>query len=143
MEQLMTFVMGHWELWLAFAVLLGFVVALEFRQQLSGVPRLSPQQVTDKINHDHAVVVDVRESTAFNTGHIQGAVNVPLDTIEDRPKQLSRLKGKSLIIACQTGQQHTAVTKLHKAGFEDLNCLAGGINAWRSANLPLVKNKQP
>jgi rhodanese-related sulfurtransferase len=140
MEQFITFVMHHWLLCLGFLVVLILVILEESRGALLGVPRISPQEATRLLNHEDAVVVDVREATAYDGGHILSAVNVPQNKLENELPQLEKLKDKPLIVVCAAGQESfKAANKLRKPGFK-VYVLAGGLNAWRNAGLPLVKS---
>ncbi|MGB6976510.1 MAG: rhodanese-like domain-containing protein [Gammaproteobacteria bacterium] len=140
MEQFITFIMHHWPLSLAFLVVLILLILEESRGALLGAPRISPQEATRLLNHENAVVVDVREATAYDSGHILGAINVPQNKIENELPQLEKLKDKPIIVVCASGQESLkAANKLRKPGVK-VHVLAGGLNAWRNAGLPLVKS---
>ena len=54
----------------------------------------------------------------------------------------AEIQVQPLIAICATGQTaNNAVRKLRQAGFEDLYSVAGGINAWEGASLPLTRTK--
>jgi rhodanese-related sulfurtransferase len=139
MEQFITFAMQHWLLSVAFLIVLLLVILEESRGALLGAARLSPQEATRLLNNENAVVVDVRDGTTYNSGHILGAMNVPQSTLENELPQLEKIKDKPLIIVCAAGQESFKVAnKLKKLGFK-VQTLAGGLNAWRTSGLPLVK----
>jgi phage shock protein E len=74
-----------------------------------------------------AVIVDVRTSGEFNSGHIKGAVNIPVDSIRNKIKDLKK-KGKPIITCCASGMRSSsAVGILKQNGIEAYN---GG--AWNS-----------
>lgn len=68
-----------------------------------------------------AVIFDVRTKTEFDAGHINGAVNFPLDTIQARIEEIKKLK-KPVITVCRSGTR-SAVAKsiLERAGIEAYN----------------------
>jgi rhodanese-related sulfurtransferase len=94
------------------------------------------------INRQDAAVVDVREPGEFKSGHIPNARNIPLGQIGERSKELEKLKGKPILLACATGNRSaTAAGTLRKSGFEQVVALAGGMNAWTQAGMPTEKEK--
>jgi rhodanese-related sulfurtransferase len=140
MEQFITFVMQHWLLWLAFLIVLVLIIVEESRGALTGVPRISPQEATQLLNRQDAVIVDIREMPAYESGHIIGALHASIKAFDDELPKLEKLKDKPIIIVCATGQESFKLAnKLRKQGFQ-VNILAGGLNAWRNAGLPLVKS---
>jgi rhodanese-related sulfurtransferase len=137
-EKLLHFVENHWLLWLALVVVLLSLVFEEFRDKLSGVPRLSPQELTQMMNRGEVVVVDMRDTNAFTSGHIISSINIPAAEVASRLVSLDKYKDKALVLVDGGAQNIAAVAKLRSQGFK-LYGLAGGINAWRTASLPLSK----
>ena len=80
-----------------------------------------------------AVIVDVRTVAEFNSGHIKGAINIPVDAIAKKVNELKQ-KGKPVITCCRSGARSgVAVSILTKAGIEAYN---GG--AWNNLQRQLV-----
>lgn len=105
-----------------------------------GARELSPQQAVLLINREHPLVVDVREAKEFATGHIADARNIPLAQLKQRLEELAKYRHQPLLVNCLSGARTVgACATLKAAGFEQVYVLKGGINAWRLANLPLVK----
>ncbi|HVS96648.1 MAG TPA: rhodanese-like domain-containing protein [Puia sp.] len=74
-----------------------------------------------------ATIIDVRSRMEFRNGHIQGAVNIPLDTLAAEIDALKE-KGKPIIACCRSGARSgAAVSLLGQSGLEAYN---GG--AWSS-----------
>ena len=93
------------------------------------------------INRRDAVIVDVREPNEFKAGRIPNARNVTLDKIEQGAKGLEKLKSKPILLVCQTGARSgQAVRALQKQGFTEVVALAGGMNAWQQAQMPVEKD---
>jgi rhodanese-related sulfurtransferase len=92
------------------------------------------------INHQDAAVIDVRDKVEFDKGHVLNARNVPLAELEGRLREMEKLKRKPLIVCCDKGSRSGgAVATLRKAGHENAVNLAGGLDAWREAGLPVQK----
>lgn len=138
MQQYFDFVGRHWDLFLALAAVI-FMLA---RSQKGGANQLTPQEAIQKMNHDDAVVVDVREDKEISQGKIRNAIHIPLGSLKDRTSELEKYKGKPMIMVCRSGNRSMhALNILRKSGFENLFNLKGGVMAWQSANLPLARKK--
>lgn len=82
-----------------------------------------------------AVVVDVREHAEWKTGHIRGAIHIPLAQLSGRLAQLP--SGKTIVTVCRSGHRSAAAARmLTRTGHDVLN-LRGGMTAWARAGLPL------
>jgi rhodanese-related sulfurtransferase len=93
------------------------------------------------INRKDAVVVDIREPNEFKSGHIPHARNIPVDRINERGKELEKLKTKPLLLVCQTGSRSAqACGGLLKDGFAQAVALSGGMAAWQQAGMPVEKD---
>ena len=93
------------------------------------------------INRQDAAILDVREPGEFKGGHIPNARNVPVGQIEERMKELEKLRSRPILVACATGNRSTtACGALQKAGFEQVYALAGGMGAWQQAGMPAQKD---
>jgi rhodanese-related sulfurtransferase len=92
------------------------------------------------INRERAVLIDVSEPAEYAAGHAGGAKNVPLAKLEST-SDLPKNKALPLVVVCATGSRASrAVAILRKLGFENSRLLAGGLKAWREANLPVEKS---
>lgn len=106
-----------------------------------GKDAVDPMGATALINHEEAVVIDVRSMAEFKQGHIVNALNVPLNGFGNSLKQLEKHRGRPVIAVCRSGSRSgAACSLLRKHGFENVKNLRGGMLAWESANLP-VKRK--
>lgn len=93
------------------------------------------------INRKDAVIVDVREPNEFKSGRIPHARNIPVDRINERAKELEKLKTKPLLLVCQSGSRSAqACSSLLKDGFAHAVTLSGGMAAWQQAGMPVEKD---
>jgi rhodanese-related sulfurtransferase len=102
---------------------------------------LNVSDAVQLINRQDAAIVDVRDAAEFRSGHIPNARNIPAGDISERGKDLEKLKKKPILLACGSGNRSaSAATDLQKAGFEQVYTLAGGMNAWQQAGMPVQKS---
>ena len=104
----------------------------------AGAKEIGPVEAVQLINRRDAVVLDVRASAGYKSGHITNARHVPETEIDARMKELDKLKAKPIIVSCARGNRSLAVAaRLRKSGFAEVFSLRGGLNAWQQANMPL------
>lgn len=98
-------------------------------------PRIDAAAAAELIAARTALVVDVRQNAEWKTGHIQGAIHIPLGALSSRMNQLPN--GKTIVTVCASGHRSAVAARtLTRAGHDVLN-LRGGMNAWARAGLPL------
>ena len=91
------------------------------------------------INREKGVLIDVSEPEEFAKAHAAGARNIPFGQIEGH-KSLPSNKALPLVLVCPTGARAgRAAGMLRKLGYEKAQAVAGGLKAWRDANLPVDK----
>lgn len=139
MERIPEFIGNHLFLVTLFIAILALLIWNLFGETLSGIVHLSPADATLLLNRKNAVVLDLRPTREFESGHIINAVNLPEDQ-DGREKLLDKHKDRPLIACCQNGAQSArAARAMRLKGFEQVYCLKGGLAAWRSAGLPLTR----
>ena len=129
------------------------------------VKQIDPKQTYDTLQKDpNAVYLDVRTSAEFESGHVPGAVNIPVmspDPLSRRmtpnPNFLQAVqavypKDKKMICGCQMGgRSQFAADMLVQAGFSDVSNMVGGFGGakdplgrivapgWLQSDLPVEK----
>jgi rhodanese-related sulfurtransferase len=94
---------------------------------------MDPQTVADRL--DQVQLVDVRYDDEWQAGHIEGAVHIPEDDLEDRTSELERTR--PVVTVCRAGtRSDDAAEWLRGQGF-DADSLDGGMLAWKWAGLPI------
>ena len=84
-----------------------------------------------------AIALDVREPDEFASGHIEGAISIPLGSLAAKLGTLSR--DSPIVTNCGHGERSaTALSILQRAGFDQLHNLDGGIDAWQEAGYRVV-----
>lgn len=102
------------------------------------IQTIEPQTVLKLIEKQQApLILDVRSEAEFEQGHIQGAVNIPYDRLQEN-QQLNAYKEQQIIIYCRSGRRAEIASKLlQEKGFKRLLDLNGDIIAWKKLNYPL------
>jgi len=90
-------------------------------------------------NLAEAVIIDVRTPGEYNSEHIDGTANVPLDEIERHIDNLRQYK--HVYVHCASGNRSSqACAKLNTLGLDNIVNVAGGINAWKDAGFPIYRS---
>ncbi|WP_444995822.1 rhodanese-like domain-containing protein [Aliikangiella sp. IMCC44359] len=140
MTEFYEFAIRHWELSLGWVLIAVFLLITQIKHMATGPKSITTQILTNLVNREDAVVVDIRGQGDFNKGHIQGALNVPMSKIKESTKDLEKYEGRPIIMVCANGiQVNGACETLKKAGIGPLYKLAGGMTSWVGDNLPVVK----
>jgi hydroxyacylglutathione hydrolase len=104
---------------------------------LKATVQVSPTELASDMQYPDTVVVDVRGAAEWETGHLPGALHIPLGYLLDRVNQIPRTK--TVVTQCQSGARSSiAASLLGQRGFKRVLNLNGGLAAWRAAGLPIV-----
>jgi rhodanese-related sulfurtransferase len=83
-------------------------------------------------------IIDVRTSAEYATGHIAGAINIPIGNLV-----ADRLPAGPILTTCSMGGRGgRAADLLARAGRTALS-IDGGTKAWAAAGLPIVAGPDP
>ena len=129
-------------IWLIIIAVLSGIMLLfpNLRGKLSGVAEVDTSGAVQLINHENALVLDVREANEFSSGHIANAKHIPLGQLNNDIKTLEKYKEQTIVVNCRSGSRSAAACGiLRKQGFTKVYNLAGGILAWQQAQMPTVK----
>jgi len=110
---------------------------------IAGLPEkfggIAPAALNDQIAAAKPFLLDVREAKELaDNGFINGAVNIPIRTLA---KNLDKLpaKDKPIVVYCAIGHRGAiALETLQLLGYTNVKSPLGGLNAWKSANLPVA-----
>jgi rhodanese-related sulfurtransferase len=138
LKEVSQFLLAHWPLSLAFLVTLVAIIFFEIRDRQSGGRRVNCTELTRLINHEKAVVVDMRDANDFGQGHIIGALNITANNLKDHQAKLSKMNSRPVVVVDNTGSQVGAMLKLLSQAGLNVYYLTGGLNAWRQDGLPLT-----
>ncbi|KGI67063.1 rhodanese-like domain-containing protein [Mycolicibacterium rufum] len=88
-------------------------------------------------------VLDVRTPGEFETVHIAGSYNVPLDLLREHRDEILRHISDDVVLVCRSGQRAgQAQETLRRAGLSNVHILEGGIAAWEAGGFPVNRGAQ-
>lgn len=146
MGEIFDFLLRHWALTGALLIAFAAYMYFEMRDKVLGAVAVSPEKLVQMMNHEHARVVDLRTEAEFKEAHIINSTHAV--SVADLEKLLAKphYKNKKVVLVVPSTMQTTLSATLKKLQTSngktlEISVLQGGINAWRSAQLPLQKSK--
>ncbi|ANU27308.1 MBL fold metallo-hydrolase [Planococcus versutus] len=103
---------------------------IEETEELDSYQSISAEEAKKRIDAGEANVLDVRNQTEYDEGHIEGANHIMIGTLKKRLDEIPT--DKTLIVQCQSGARSAIATSILKAnGFNDSVNLSGGYAKWK------------
>jgi glyoxylase-like metal-dependent hydrolase (beta-lactamase superfamily II) len=101
---------------------------------LATLPQIEPSAFAERVRSG-LQTIDVRRDPEWSTGHVAGAVHLPLNRLLASLDDLDR--ERAVGVYCKSGYRSAiAGSLLQRSGFKEVVNLAGGIDAWSAAGLP-------
>lgn len=87
-------------------------------------------------------VIDVRTPAEFETAHIAGSFNVPMDLLSEHTSELAARLDRRVVLVCQSGaRSDQARRRLAGAGADNLHVLTGGVPGFAAAGGEVVRGR--
>ena len=98
---------------------------------------IQPRDVQSWLAGGTCLLLDVREPDEFAREHVNGAVLMPLSRFD--PRQITPNQGQRVVLMCRSGRRSgDALRRCHDLATQcEVVSMAGGIDAWKSAGLPV------
>lgn len=94
------------------------------------------------IQNSGVVVLDVRTSGEFESGHIANSVNIDVEAGSFENEIANLDKNAQYAVYCHSGRRSGIAAELmEKNGFKEIHNLKDGIISWQAAGYPLVVGK--
>ncbi|MCH9707944.1 MAG: rhodanese-like domain-containing protein [Actinomycetia bacterium] len=88
-------------------------------------------------------VLDVRTPGEFETAHIAGSYNVPLDLLREHREEITQHLDEDVVLVCRSGQRAAqAEETLRDVGLPNVHILDGGISAWEANGFAVNRGAQ-
>lgn len=95
------------------------------------ITKIDAETLQNKLENEEITLLDVREVSEYEGGHIEGAVNAPLSSLD--ANQLSYPKDEPIYVICRSGNRSAqAASQLQDAGYTEIYNVSGGMMAWES-----------
>jgi rhodanese-related sulfurtransferase len=102
----------------------------------AGVPQVDAKSAYEQWSRGEVSIVDVREASEWDLGHVEGVSWVPLGQLPSRWRELD--PDKKWVCVCRSGaRSNYAAAMLRQAGIEASN-LKGGMLDWKRQDLPIT-----
>ncbi|MGD2053506.1 MAG: VTT domain-containing protein [Gammaproteobacteria bacterium] len=104
-------------------------------------PTIDIAELEKRIDSKSTLVLDVRTAEEFTgeQGHIDSAVNIAVEDLQDRLDELTEYMERPIAIVCRTDKRSAkAALLLAEHGFHDVHVVRGGMTKWIEANLPVI-----
>lgn len=113
-------------------VIIALAVIIGFSQNTADTNTLPKEVSVDdayQMRENGAFVLDVRELSEWEDGHIPDATLIPLGQLESRMNEIP--KDQEVVIVCRSGNRSAQARDILKnAGFTNITSMAGGMNQW-------------
>lgn len=87
-------------------------------------------------------IIDVRTPAEFESVHIPGSYNVPLDTLGEHAAELAGRVSGPVVLVCASGNRAAqAERRLAQAGMDNVKILTGGIAEWEAKGAPVRRGR--
>jgi rhodanese-related sulfurtransferase len=130
--------------WLSMAAVL-LISSVVYSAASDTLQHVDAQQAKKILDKDTTVVVlDVRTPEEFKsqTGYLPRALNIPVQELEARLKELDKYRSRQLLVYCRSGNRSMRASEiLQKQGFKLIH-LDGGILQWNAAFPPPIKEEE-
>jgi rhodanese-related sulfurtransferase len=94
-------------------------------------------------NNKPVTIIDVRTPAEFETAHIRGSYNVPLQLLNEHAEELSRRLDEHVVLVCQSGARSSqARDRLAAYGLQNAQVINGGVPDYEAAGGDVVHGRQ-
>jgi sulfur-carrier protein adenylyltransferase/sulfurtransferase len=109
----------------------------------SRIEEIDPAEAREELAAGDTVLVDTREPHEWDEAHLEGATLVPPATVADRIEEVAPDRSQRVVLYCRVGNRSARAADLLESelGYEDVASIAGGIEAWQQAGLPVVAHE--
>nr|WP_276313821.1 rhodanese-like domain-containing protein [Exiguobacterium algae] len=107
------------------------IFVIVFTSENNEITKINVETLQNKLENEEITLLDVREPDEYEGGHIEGAVNAPLSSLDatDLPYE----KDEPIYVICRSGNRSAQAASLLKdAGYTEIYDVSGGMIAWEA-----------
>ena len=111
----------------------------------SSIPAVVDAEQLDELLGERSDVrlLDVRTPGEYETMHIRGSYNVPLDLLSEHAREIQENVDEPVVLVCQSGSRASKAREaLEVAEMPNLHVLEGGVNGWVSSDKPVNRGPE-
>lgn len=110
-------------------LVVGTLLIVLFTSNKGEITKIDVETLQNKLENDDITLIDVREVEEYEGGHIEGAVNAPLSTLNET--ELPYAKDDPIYIICRSGNRSAQAARLlNDRGYTEIYDVTGGMIAW-------------
>ncbi|WP_228617871.1 rhodanese-like domain-containing protein [Exiguobacterium sp.] len=110
-------------------LVVGTLLIVLFTSSKGEITKIDVETLQNRLENEDITLIDVREVDEYEGGHIEGAVNAPLSTLNET--ELPYAKDEPLYIICRSGNRSAqAASLLNDRGYTEIYDVTGGMIAW-------------
>ncbi|MCX8051063.1 MAG: rhodanese-like domain-containing protein [Chlorobi bacterium] len=107
-------------------------------RELAVLPQMTVHELAEHLRSGDVAVLDVRNQSEFDAGHIEGALHIFAGYLEQNLDRIPR--DRTVAVHCAGGDRSSIATSLlHRYNFPNAVNVTGGINTWIAAGYPVVR----
>jgi rhodanese-related sulfurtransferase len=100
-----------------------------FTSDESGITKIDVETLQNRLENEEITLLDVREVDEYDGGHIEGAVNAPLSSLDET--KFPYPKDEPIYVICRSGNRSAQAAQLLKErGYKEIYDVSGGMIAW-------------
>jgi rhodanese-related sulfurtransferase len=99
----------------------------------------SVEGLKNQLRKAQTLLVDVREQSEYQSGHIPNAINIPLQTLAHNQEQIPH--DRPVVLYCSSGYRSAmGVMTLHLLGYDNVQGFPPSFGAWKTAGEAIAKS---
>jgi len=120
---------------------LGQIVVMQYKSDGAGrFTELSAADAKAFMEKEGPLLLDVRTPNEYYSGHLKGALLIPLQQLEGRLSEIDKYRDKKVLVYCRSGNRSTVAAQiLIRNGFSEIANLRPGIIGWVKEGYEVVK----
>lgn len=110
-------------------LVVGTLLIVLFTSNKGEITKIDVETLQNRLGNDDITLIDVREVEEYEGGHIEGAVNAPLSTLNET--ELPYATDDPIYIICRSGNRSAQAARLlNDRGYTEIYDVTGGMIAW-------------
>ncbi|MFC1643744.1 MBL fold metallo-hydrolase [Candidatus Omnitrophota bacterium] len=116
------------------------IIRVNQKGEAKALQMITPGETQELVSQDPGIkLLDVRSPLEYGEKHIEGSINIPIDMLLSKVKDLSG-SGEKYIVLCRTGNRSPmAADMLIQSGTQSVKVMEGGLTRWEKEKFPIIE----